>query len=248
MITAFAPTLTSFLAGRAVAGVGAAGVFTVSIIVVLQLSSAKRRGIFIGLLNTGYTLGVACGAIVAGALLPHTGWRALFWMQAPLAFAAGLCLQIFIPAAFSANKDGPSELSITRRLARLDYVGAVTLTSSIVFLLVGLSSPSIRVMPIIIGLTILPVFVLNEFYVAVDPVIPVSVLKSRGTFFTCLATVGMMMSRWTVLFYSPVYAIAVRGWSPATAGTILIPTNGGFALGGLLVGWLHIRREGSFYL
>jgi hypothetical protein len=57
-----------------------------------------------------------------------------------------------------------------------------------------------------------------------------------------------MMCRWTVLFYTPVYALALRDWSPAAAGSILIPTNAGFALGGLLVGWFHIRRDGSFYV
>jgi hypothetical protein len=57
-----------------------------------------------------------------------------------------------------------------------------------------------------------------------------------------------MASRWTILFYTPVYAIAVRGWSPASAGAILVPTNAGFAIGGILAGWLHIRRAGSFYM
>ena len=56
------------------------------------------------------------------------------------------------------------------------------------------------------------------------------------------------MARWSILFYTPVYALAVRTWSPATAGSILIPTNAGFAVGGLLAGLLHIRRAGSFYL
>lgn len=56
------------------------------------------------------------------------------------------------------------------------------------------------------------------------------------------------MARWVVLFYTPVYAIAVRGWAPAIAGTILIPTNAGFATGGLLAGIFHIRRDGSFYI
>ena len=56
------------------------------------------------------------------------------------------------------------------------------------------------------------------------------------------------MARWSVLFYTPVYALAVRTWSPATAGSILIPTNAGFAVGGLLAGVFHIRRAGSFYL
>lgn len=56
------------------------------------------------------------------------------------------------------------------------------------------------------------------------------------------------MARWSVLFYSPTYALAVRDWAPAAAGSILIATNGGFGIGGILVGWLHIRRHGSFYL
>jgi hypothetical protein len=44
------------------------------------------------------------------------------------------------------------------------------------------------------------------------------------------------------------YALAVRGWAPAIAGSILIPTNAGFASGGLVAGIFHIRRSGSFYL
>ena len=118
---------------------------------------------------------------------------------------------------------------------------------TITSLLIGLSAPKILVIPVIISLILLPLFVLNEIYLAKDPIIPVIVLKSRGVLLSCLGTIGFMMCRWSVLFYTPVYSIAVRGWSPAAAGTILIPTNGGFAVGGLLVGWVHIRRAGSFY-
>jgi len=73
-------------------------------------------------------------------------------------------------------------------------------------------------------------------------------MKSRGLLLTCLGTVGYMMARWSVLFYSPTYALAVRDWPPAAAGSILIATNGGFGIGGIIVGWLHIRRHGSFYM
>lgn len=116
-------------------------------------------------------------------------------------------------------------------------------------MLFSLSSPkSIPILPIILGVVVLVTFILNEAYLAREPIIPVTLLKSRGLLLTCLGTVGYMMARWTVLFYTPTYAIAVRGWSPGIAGSILIPTNGGFAVGGMLVGWLHIRRHGSFYL
>ena len=74
------------------------------------------------------------------------------------------------------------------------------------------------------------------------------VLKSRGALLSCLAQLGIMAARWMVLFYSPAYALAVRGWSPASAGSVLIPTNLGFAIGGILAGGLHIKRAGSFWL
>lgn len=121
--------------------------------------------------------------------------------------------------------------------------------ASIVLLLFSLSSPKdIPILPIILGLIVLCAFVLNEKYVAKDPIIPISLLKSRGLLCTSFGTTGYMMARWAVLFYTPTYAIAVRGWSAASAGSILVPTNLGFAIGGLLAGWLHIRGHRSFWL
>ena len=57
-----------------------------------------------------------------------------------------------------------------------------------------------------------------------------------------------MSSRWSVLFYAPIYMLAVQGAAPAAAGSILIPTNIGFGLGGMLVGWFHVKRNGSFWM
>jgi MFS family permease len=74
IITSQARHLRIFLLGRAVQGIGGAGIMTISFILVLELSSKKRRGLFIGLVNTGFTLGVSFGAVVAGALLPVVGW------------------------------------------------------------------------------------------------------------------------------------------------------------------------------
>ena len=57
-----------------------------------------------------------------------------------------------------------------------------------------------------------------------------------------------MSARWTVLFYTPIFMLAVHGAAPAQAGSILVPTNLGFGLGGLIIGWVHVRRSGSFWL
>ncbi|KAK3687068.1 hypothetical protein LTR37_019182 [Vermiconidia calcicola] len=244
LVSSIANTFEVFIAGRSLTGVGASGIFTISIIIVLELTGSKGRGLAIGLLNSGYTVGVAVGATAAGAMLPH----------APVSLIGGTILLLAIPSDFHAGtgkKHDPDDISIStwKRVAQLDYFGALTLTASIVLVLYALGSPKkIPLLPILLSAIVFVTFVLNEVYFASDPVIPVSLLKSRGLLLTCLATVGYMMARWSVLFYAPTYALAVRQWSPATAGSILIPTNGGFAIGGLVVGWLHIRRQGSFYI
>ncbi|TKA83512.1 hypothetical protein B0A55_00494 [Friedmanniomyces simplex] len=248
VLSSLAVSFEAFVAGRAVTGVGASGVFTISIIIVLELTGSKRRGLAIGLLNSGYTVGVAVGATAAGALLPVIGWRALFWAQAPIALIGGSVLLFAIPHDFTAGAKDKTGHGILKRLAHLDYLGALTLTASLVLLLYALSSPKqIPILPIILSGIVLITFILNETYLASDPIIPVTLLRSRALLLTCLATTGYMLARWLVLFYTPTYALAVRNWSPSSAGSILIPTNFGFAVGGLTVGWLHITRKGSFY-
>ena len=118
---------------------------TISFILVLELSGKKKRGLFIGLVNTGFTTGVSLGAVIAGALLPITGWvrflhescgyllillqRPLFGAQGPLALIFGIGIYFSIPKSFTSGQKGAGEGSITTNLARIDYLGAVTLVS-----------------------------------------------------------------------------------------------------------------------
>jgi MFS family permease len=74
LVASQAKTFSTFIAGRAISGVGAAGILTISIILVLELTDKKRRGVFFGLVNAGYTTGIALGAVVAGALVGRIGW------------------------------------------------------------------------------------------------------------------------------------------------------------------------------
>lgn len=101
---------------------------TIAFILLLELSGKKRRGLYIGLVNTGFTSGISLGAVIAGALLPIKGWRFLFWIQAPLAMIAGTVLFFSIPSSFTlGQKFGKS--SIWAKLARIDYAGALLLVS-----------------------------------------------------------------------------------------------------------------------
>ncbi|KAH6627112.1 major facilitator superfamily domain-containing protein [Chaetomium sp. MPI-SDFR-AT-0129] len=244
MVTALAPSFGVFILGRVLLGIGSGGIMTLCMIVVIQLTSQKRRGLWIGLTNAGFTIGVSAGAIVFGALLPVLGWRLLFGAQAPLAAIAGLGVTLSIPRF--ATDEHVKDRTTRQKLAGIDYAGAASLTITIVLFLYGLSG-TIQPLPILLSLLSLALFLLVESR-ASDPVIPLAVIRSRGVLLSCFSQLGFMAARWTVLFYAPMFVLAVRGLSPAIAGSVLVPTNAGFGLGGLLVGALHIRHAGSFWL
>ena len=73
-ITAASQNITVFLLGRVVSGCGSGGIMNTTFILVLELAKKKQRGLFFGLINSAYTLGVASGAVLAGFITPVYGW------------------------------------------------------------------------------------------------------------------------------------------------------------------------------
>ena len=73
-MTSTSSTFGMFMVGRVITGSGAAGVLVVAAILVIQMASPKQRGLYLGLVNSGMTVGVSLGAVIAGALEPKIGW------------------------------------------------------------------------------------------------------------------------------------------------------------------------------
>ncbi|KAI1438461.1 major facilitator superfamily domain-containing protein [Xylaria sp. CBS 124048] len=252
LITSLAQSFTVFIVGRVITGLGGGGAIVLAFILVLELTTKRNRGLFIGLANAGVTMGVSLGAVVFGGLIATTGWRPLFWAQTPISLLAGFGIFFSIPSNLSApghSKDKAAQ-PLSTKLKQLDYLGAIFLACTVVLFLFGLSE-NIQPVPLASSVVSLVIFVLIEKYFATDPIVPLTVLQNRGALLSCVAQLGFMAARWTVLFYTPMTALAVFGFNPAASGSILIPTNLGFGIGGLLVGCtlqaLHIRRAGSFW-
>ncbi|KAK5663016.1 hypothetical protein OQA88_6431 [Cercophora sp. LCS_1] len=227
VVTGQAHDFVTFILGRVLVGIGGGGVMTLSLILVIQLTSKKRRGLMIGLTNAGFTIGLSVGAVIFGTLLPVIGWASM------------------PPSA--AHPTSKSKTTL-QKLASVDYLGATTLTLTIVLFLYSLSTPQIQTPLLLLSiLLLLPFFLLIES-VASTPILPLPILAHRGILLSCLSQLAFMAARWTILYYSPVFGLAVLGLSPGAAGAMLIPTNIGFGSGGLVIGHLHIRRAGSFWL
>ena len=80
LLCGFAPNYTVFLILRTVYGIGMGGEWGVGASLAMEAAPGKRRGIFSGILQSGYSIGYLLAALAARFVLPAWGWRAMFWV------------------------------------------------------------------------------------------------------------------------------------------------------------------------
>lgn len=78
----FAPNYTVFLILRALFGIGMGGEWGVGASLAMEAAPPKWRGVLSGMLQSGYPLGYLLAALAARSVLPHFGWRPMFWLGA----------------------------------------------------------------------------------------------------------------------------------------------------------------------
>ena len=79
-----ATELSMLVAARALQGVGAAFLMTLTMALVRETAAENRMGRALGLLGTMSALGTALGPALGGLLLSTTGWRGIFLVLVPL--------------------------------------------------------------------------------------------------------------------------------------------------------------------
>jgi SHS family lactate transporter-like MFS transporter len=80
--TGFSPNFTTFLVLRALFGIAMGGEWGVGAALALEGIPAETRGFFSGLLQEGYATGYLLAAIAFFFILPHLGWRWMFFIGA----------------------------------------------------------------------------------------------------------------------------------------------------------------------
>ena len=231
--------------GRVIAGMGGGGLTAVSTFVGSDLVPLRRRGVWQGFGNISFGVGAALGGVFGGWINDTWGWRKAFLIQVPLTVLSGIviCFTIKIPVKYSDKA----------AIKRVDFLGAATLMSTLILLLIGLNSGGNVVPwdhPLIyttfsLSFVSLLLFTYIESNHASEPIIPVKLLLNRTVLSACLANWFISMSVLALIFYGPIY-FQVKGLSPTAAGVRLIPQSLGTALGSVCTG-LIMRWTGRYY-
>lgn len=186
------------------------------------------------------------GGVFGGFMNDRLNWRWAFYVQVPFIVIAGILGAIFV--------DVPVKETDKSRIKRVDFLGAILLSTSLVLLLLGLNSGG-NLVPwthplVIVSLPLSAVtfigFVVVEDRFASEPIIPVRLLLHRTVAAACLTNWFVTMAVFAMFYYVPIYFQSVMHMTPTEAGVRIIPQSVGASIGSLGSG-LIMRLTGRYW-
>ena len=219
---------------RAVQGLGAGGVLPLALIIIGELFSVEQRARMQGLFSGVWGVSSVIGPIIGGFLVDQISWQWVFYIN-------------IIPGALAILLVGLAWQEVPKtsgKKVQLDIGGAVFLTLSVLFLLLGLNElgqpPSWWFLSAAVGLFI------GLYYVekrAVDPILPLRLFRER---LFIIAILHGILAGWAMfgsLSYIPLFVQAVLGTSATVAGITLTPMSLAWTLASIYGGHMVLKMS-----
>src|SRR5271166_12296 len=218
LLCSLAPTLGWLIAARALQAVGGSMVNPVALSIITNVFTERReRARAIGACGAVVGISLALGPIVGGALTESVSWRAIFWINVPIALAAVVLTALFVPesrAARARRVDPVGQLLVIVALATLTYAiidapeaGWASAQTIALFALAGGA---------VAGL--LAYEPRRE-----DPLLELRFFRSAPFSGATLIAVSAFAAFSGFLFLNTLYLQDVRGYSPLDAGLCTLP-------------------------
>jgi predicted MFS family arabinose efflux permease len=247
VVSGSAPTSIALILGRSIAGIGSAGIFAGSFIIIGFSVPPRHRPRYMGLIGSMYGIASVCGPLMGGALTDHASWRLCFYINIPLGTLVGIGIFFFFhPTNVNAALQA---LPTPVRLAKLDGIGTCVFVASMVCLIMALQwggtiypweSPRIIVLLSIFGLTLIA-WVCYQYHKNDNATVPRRLISQRSVAFASLTSFLMGGAMFSIVYYISVYFQAVRGTSATTSGLYSLPIILGLTSGMLIAGQLSNR-------
>jgi len=231
VVCGLAPDVPTLVAGRAVAGLGAALEMSASLaILTIAYPDTKERTRALGIWASCYGIAIVIGPTAGGALVDASGWRSIFLLVIPFCLVTLALVMTVVPE--SSNPQG----------RRLDLPGqALAIVSLGSLSLAAIEGPrwgwtSTGSMAAFSLSVVAAALFLRRQAGATDAVIPLAMLRHR-VFAACLSVAAAAnFGAYAMLFLTPLYFQTVRGASALDAALLLLPMSLSYALTSQLSG------------
>ena len=113
---------------RLLQGIGGGILGSIMTPIITEAFPPEELGRGLGINSVAWVLGSVVGPVIGGILVTAFGWRSIFWVTVPFALAGAIAGMIVLSAGKRPEKRQP-----------MDWVGALTFTTALATLLIGLS-------------------------------------------------------------------------------------------------------------
>jgi len=213
------PNALQLIAARTVQGIGAAMFVPGSLAIITETFPANERGKAIGTWSAMASLATILGPVLGGWLIQAISWRAIFFINIPIA-AATLLILVY------ARPDESHE----RTARSIDWTGTLLITVALAALTYALiEAPAHRngigvseICAVAASLVAFAIFVICEKRIE-NPIVPPAMFRSRSFTAANVLTLLLYTAMSSVMFLLPYNMIQVRGYSPLEAGAAFLP-------------------------
>ncbi|KAI2607138.1 major facilitator superfamily domain-containing protein [Hypoxylon fragiforme] len=235
------------IVGRAIAGAGASGLLSGSIIIVSSCVPLRRRPPLIGTIQGVAQMGTVIAPLVGGAFTSGVTWRWSFYINLP--FGAIVSIPIIFLRIPEQIQKKPAREILSRLHRHLDLVGFALLAPAVVQLLLALEFGgnqfpwnSSQVIGLFVGaFATFVVWIFWNRYKGDEGLLPFSMMKRRVIWASALNYSFQMETLFGTSYWLPIYFQAVKGVSAILSGVYLLPTILGQLLFTVLAGVLVPR-------
>jgi EmrB/QacA subfamily drug resistance transporter len=213
---------TSLVVSRVVQGVGAALMMPATLSIVTDAFPPEERGKAMGTWAGVSALALAVGPVLGGFLTEHVSWRAIFYLNIPVAIGA-------VAAALFAVRES-RDTSVGREV---DYLGVVALTGALTALVLALVEGnawgwgwgSAEVVALLAGAGIgLAAFVAIELRVKA-PMVEFRLFSDRNFVGAVVVALIVSFAMLGVFFFLALYMQNILGYSALEAGVRFLPST-----------------------
>ncbi|KAJ2778431.1 hypothetical protein H4R18_004591 [Coemansia javaensis] len=244
VLTATSTTMVWLILARALAGLGAAGVISVTQAIAAEVGPWNERGQYMGILGAVFGLGTTIGPLVGGLVADSWTWRVSFYANVPL-----VCLTLLVTVLVLRITTHPQPLA--DKIGRVDFFGALMLVAGLMLLLLGLNwggrvypwTSPVVIICLSVGLLMLGVFVFVENKLALEPIIDSRLFVVRNIALSipiemCVGAVFL-----NTIFNLPVYYSFTQNSSASESGVRMIPLACSVVVFSILAGWVIAWRS-----